>query len=217
MIITFQHYLYNPKAIPFTWYIYSYFSLADWVKFSTLSRTHIWRCMQYTLVSAELFHIWSGKANGLHVFQGYIYIRLPLLSFYSFCLNTYHVTDSPWNTINCPLNQVQWRSHGATPFIPFQNGNTHGLGLIIRNSEVELLKLSTGVLPASSPLENKLNAIHQGMIKVFEENFKEVMVETDNLDAIMIIKNFPHNVPQELATVAKQIFIRLNDQGENAS
>lgn len=106
---------------------------------------------------------------------------------------------------------VKVNVHGATPFIPFQNGNTHGMGIILRNAEGELLKLSTGVLPASSSLENKLNAIHQGMIRAFEDNYKEVVVETENLDAFLIIKNFPHNVPQDLANVAKQIFIRLND------
>lgn len=101
--------------------------------------------------------------------------------------------------------------HGATSFIPFQNGNTHGLGMIIKNSEGELMKLSTGVLPAASSMENKLNAIHHGMIKAFENNSKEVVVETDNLDAFMIIKNFPVRVSQEVATVAKPIFIRFND------
>lgn len=49
------------------------------------------------------------------------------------------------------------------------------------------------------------------MIKAFEDKYKEVVVETDNLDAFLIIKNFPLGVPLEVATVAKQIFIRLND------
>lgn len=56
--------------------------------------------------------------------------------------------------------------YGATPFIPFLNGNTCGIGMIIRNSEGGLVKLSTGILPANSELEYKLNAIHIGLIKV---------------------------------------------------
>lgn len=80
------------------------------------------------------------------------------------------------------------------------------------NSEGELLKLSTGVLPASSLLENKLNAIHHGMVKAFEDNFRRVVVQIDNLDAFMIIKNYPVGVLEGVATIAKQIFIRLNDR-----
>lgn len=82
----------------------------------------------------------------------------------------------------------------------------------MRNSEGELLKLSTGVLPSVSALENKLNAIHFGLIKAFDNNYKEVVVETDNLDAFKVIKDFPNNVPQEVADIARQIFIRLNDK-----
>lgn len=65
---------------------------------------------------------------------------------------------------------VKINVHGATPFIPLFNDNPYGLGMIIHNSEGELLKLSTGVLPAASSLENKLNAILNGLKKSFEGN-----------------------------------------------
>ncbi|KAK1365726.1 hypothetical protein POM88_041287 [Heracleum sosnowskyi] len=104
-----------------------------------------------------------------------------------------------------PLGVVKVNVHGATPFIPFQNGNVNDLGFIIRNSEGELLKLSTRVFPANSTLENKLNAIHQSLIKAFEGNYKEVIVETDNIDAFKVLKNFPHGVPREVEDVTKPI------------
>lgn len=110
-----------------------------------------------------------------------------------------------------PPGVVKVNVHGATQFIPFMNGNEHGIGMIIRNSEGEFLKLSTGVLPTSSSLENKLRAIHHGLIKAFDDNYKEVILETDNKEAFLIIKNFPFGVPPEVAEVAQQIYIRLND------
>lgn len=81
----------------------------------------------------------------------------------------------------------------------------------MRDSEGDLLKLSTGVLPSASPLENKLNAILHGLKRSFEDNYKEVILETDNLDAFIVLKNFPHAVPAGVEYVARQIFIRIND------
>lgn len=83
--------------------------------------------------------------------------------------------------------------------MPFHNGNVHGLEMIIRNSKGEFLKMSTGVRPAVSSLENKLNAIHHELVKTFDDNYKDVIVETNNIDTFMIIKNFPVGVPQEVA------------------
>ncbi|KAK1378775.1 hypothetical protein POM88_025519 [Heracleum sosnowskyi] len=81
----------------------------------------------------------------------------------------------------------------------------------MRNSEGKFLKLSTGVLPSSSSIENKLNAIHRGLITAYEDKYKDVILETDNLDAFEILRNFPHGVPDDLAFVTQQIFICLND------
>lgn len=111
-----------------------------------------------------------------------------------------------------PSGSVKINVHGATPFVPFLNGNPHGLGMIIRNSEGELIKLSTGVLPAATALENKLNTILLGLKKGFEAKFKSIILETDNLDSFKVIKNYPRGIPQEVGEVAKQIFIRLNDK-----
>lgn len=105
---------------------------------------------------------------------------------------------------------VKVNVHGATPFITFFSGNNFGLEMVIRNSEGELLKLSTGALPASSDLKDKLNVIHHDLIKTFDDNYKEMIVETDNLDTFMLIKNFPVGVPQELAEVSRQIFFWIN-------
>lgn len=59
-------------------------------------------------------------------------------------------------------------------------------------------------------MDNKLNAIHHGLIKAFDNNYKEVVADTYNSDAFMIIKNFLIGVPQEVTTVAQEILIRLN-------
>ncbi|KAK1378779.1 hypothetical protein POM88_025523 [Heracleum sosnowskyi] len=74
-------------------------------------------------------------------------------------------------------------------------GNKNGIGMVMRNSEGKFLKLSTGVLPSSSSIENKLNAIHRGLITAYEDKYKDVILETDNLDAFEILRNFPHEKP----------------------
>lgn len=79
------------------------------------------------------------------------------------------------------------------------------------NTEGELLELSNVILRASSHLENKIKAIHHDLKKAYEVNFKEVILETDNLDAFKLLKSFPHNVSQEVSHTVKQIFIGLND------
>lgn len=76
-------------------------------------------------------------------------------------------------------------------------------GMIIRNSEWEFLKLSTCVLSSSYSRENKLNVIHRDLVKAFNDNYKDVIIETDNLDAFKIIKNFLHLVPLEVAKVVQ--------------
>lgn len=105
---------------------------------------------------------------------------------------------------------VKVNVHGATPFIPFQNVNLHGIGMVRRNAKGEFLKLSTGILPTTS-LGNKLNALHHGLIRAFEDNYKYVILETDNLDAFKVIKDFPIDTPPDVAEAIQQIQIRLND------
>lgn len=83
----------------------------------------------------------------------------------------------------------------------------------MRDSESEFIKLSTGDLPWATPLENKLNAILYGIKRSFKDNYKEVILETDNLDAFQVLKNFPHAVPEEVKETARQIFIGINDPG----
>ncbi|KAK1361345.1 hypothetical protein POM88_045819 [Heracleum sosnowskyi] len=103
------------------------------------------------------------------------------------------------------MGQKSERSHQA--------GNRDYVYVGYRNSEGELLKLSTGVLPTESSLENNLNAIHHGLKKGFEDNYKEIIHETDNLDAFKVIKNLPLITPQEqeIAKIVKQIYILLHD------
>lgn len=91
------------------------------------------------------------------------------------------------------------------------NGNTNGLGMIARNSDGELLKLSTGVIPNLTPLQNQLWAILHGLIRAFEDNHRDIVVETDNWQAFNVLKNFPYDVPEEAVEVAVKIFIRLHD------
>lgn len=79
-----------------------------------------------------------------------------------------------------PPHIVKINVHGASPFIPFMNGNTIGLGMVARNSEGELLKLSTGIIPNISPLHNQLWAVLHGLNRAFDDNLRDIILETDN-------------------------------------
>lgn len=110
-----------------------------------------------------------------------------------------------------PPGTVKVNVHGATPFIPFSNGNTNGIGLIIRNSDGEMLKLSIGVFLNLTSLQNQLWVINRGLTHVFENNHKDVILETDNWEVFNVLRNFPYNVPVEAIEPSIQIVIRLHD------
>lgn len=83
--------------------------------------------------------------------------------------------------------------------------------MVTRNSEGELLKLSTGVILNLTKLQNQLWAILHGLIRTFEDDHRDIIVETDNWEAFNVLKNFPYDVPGEAIEVASKIFIRLHD------
>lgn len=49
------------------------------------------------------------------------------------------------------------------------------------------------------------------MKRAFEDNHRDIIVETDNHEAFLVLKNFLFDVPQEVASTAKQIMTRLHD------
>lgn len=79
--------------------------------------------------------------------------------------------------------------------------------MIARNSNGELLKLSTGVIPNLTPLQSQLWAIHHGMVRAWEDNHSDIIVETDTWEAFNVLKNFPYDVPVEAIEPAIQIFV----------
>lgn len=50
-----------------------------------------------------------------------------------------------------------------------------------------------------------------GIIRGFEDNYRDIILEINIWEAINVIKNFPYDVPVEAIETATQIFIRLHD------
>lgn len=48
-------------------------------------------------------------------------------------------------------------------------------------------------------------------IKGFEDNYRNIIVVTDNWEAFNVLKIFSYNVPAEAIEPAIQIFIRIHD------
>lgn len=109
------------------------------------------------------------------------------ISLYTSLLNTsLHSSSMEYFWTLTPAGTVKVNVDCATPFIPFFNGNPHGLGMIMRNSEGDLLKLSTGIFPAASALENKLNAMLHGLKKSFEGNYKKQITGMHSMSSKII-------------------------------
>lgn len=89
--------------------------------------------------------------------------------------------------------------------------------MIARNSEGELLKLYAGVIPHLTPLQNQLWSMLHGLIRGFEDNYRDIILETDIREAFNVINNFPFDVPVEAIVPATQIFIRLHDPRRSCS
>lgn len=69
----------------------------------------------------------------------------------------------------------------------------------------------SGTLLQVPLLVNQLAAIYIGMRRACEESAKKVIVETDNLEALGVLK-FQHNgVPQETWSIIQQILILEKD------
>lgn len=96
--------------------------------------------------------------------------------------------------------------------LPAANGNTTGLGAVIRRANGGMASSISGTIQNLSPVENQLAAIHIGMKRAYEETCKKVIVEIDNLEAFGMLK-FQHNgISQTALNIIQQIKILKKDK-----
>ncbi|KAL4276453.1 hypothetical protein AHAS_Ahas20G0208700 [Arachis hypogaea] len=69
----------------------------------------------------------------------------------------------------------------------FENGQLAGFGCIIRDSMGIWMKGCSASIPLSSVLSCELHAIWRGLVMAWDCEYKEVICETDNLDAFLLV------------------------------
>lgn len=90
---------------------------------------------------------------------------------------------------------------------PTRQGNDTGLGAIYRDSAGKLRHLTVGVIPNLTPLGIQLWAIFIVLKRAFYEGYRDVIVETDNLQAYKAIKNFHLGAQATVFDILSQIDI----------
>lgn len=108
--------------------------------------------------------------------------------------------------------EVKVNVHGATLPALAANGNTTGLGAVIRRANGGMASSISGTIPNLSPVENQLAAIHIGMKRAYEETCKKVIVETDNLEAFGMLKFHHNGISTTARNIIQQIKILKKDK-----
>lgn len=93
--------------------------------------------------------------------------------------------------------------------MPNISSNDSGIGAIYRDSEGTMHLLTVGTIPFLTPLGNQLWAMYVPLLRAFEEGFHDVTLETDNLEAFNMLKNFDQGVPSPVYDLVSQIDIRV--------
>lgn len=92
------------------------------------------------------------------------------------------------------------------------NYNDSGIGAIYRNSDGELKLLTLGTIPYLTKLGNQLWAVFIALLRAFFEGYRDIILETDNYEAYMIMKYLHLGAPASVYDLASQIDIRVKDK-----
>lgn len=110
-----------------------------------------------------------------------------------------------------PPGTLKINVHGTSSRTPSPNGFYNGIGAVYRNSERELKHLTIGVIPQLTPLGNQLWAIFAPLKRAFKLGYRDVILETDNLESYLVMKNFHIGAPAGVYDIATQINTRIKD------
>lgn len=115
------------------------------------------------------------------------------------------------NWIPPPMGTLKVNVHGAAFAHPMPNGNTTGIGVILRTSNGNMVNCIAGVIPGLSPLGAQLWAVQVGLRRAFVEGARSVILETDNMQAFAAIQFAHLHQHPELDDLIHQILTRIRD------
>lgn len=116
-----------------------------------------------------------------------------------------------------PTGWVKINVHGEfRNNVPARFQNRNGIGVVIRDHEGTLLKLSYGTIPINTNLQNSLWAILIGMRRAFRDNHQYYILETDNIDAYRECKYYKEEgIDANVQGFFRNIISRMEDTNFN--
>lgn len=83
-----------------------------------------------------------------------------------------------------PVNFVKVNVHGHSRRNMLPNGNTTGIGVVIRDHRGTILKMYSGTIRNLTPRASELWSFIIGLRGAFFENEHLIILETDNMEAV---------------------------------
>lgn len=114
------------------------------------------------------------------------------------------------NWVSPPVGTLKVNLHAATFHQPMANGNTVGIGVVLRTSEGNLVNCIAGTIPGLTTLGAQLWAVQIGLRRAYVEGAESVIIETDNIQAFGAIQ-FAHMHQYPEYDLIHQIVTRIRD------
>lgn len=111
-----------------------------------------------------------------------------------------------------PPGTLKINVHAINSIAPAENGRTQGIGAVMRNSVGDLKHITLGVINNLTPLGNQLWALYAPLRRAFLLGYRDIILETDNHEAFMVMKNFATGAPPAVFDLANQIDTLLRDR-----
>lgn len=94
--------------------------------------------------------------------------------------------DLVWIPPEVPF--VKINVHCTSRLEPHQNGNSNGVGVLIRDHEGKMLWGALGPMPGLSNVQALLWGVHAGMVEALNLGFEKTQIETDNREVHDVIR-----------------------------
>lgn len=159
-------------------------------------------------------------------------MRVPLLVLYNrrvglcggtnpkFLLSEHHsplfsyshlISYGPFELGSPPVGTLKVNVHAATFHQPMPNGNTTGIGVVLRTSDGNLVNCIAGTIHGLTSLGAQLWSVQVGLRRAFVEGAESVIIETDNMQAFGAIQFAHLHQHPEYDDLIHQIVTRIRD------
>lgn len=115
------------------------------------------------------------------------------------------------NWITPPPRTFKINVHSTSFEAPMPNGNTNGIGVVLRTSNGNLVNRIAVTIPHLTLLDAQLWAIQVGLRRGFVKGATDIILETDNLQAYGVVQYAHLHQHPELDDLIHQITPRIRD------